>query len=144
MYMGTFYNSIDGKNRMIVPAKLRKQLGGKGCVITISIEGCLRIYSIEGWEEYAAKLDAIPESNLKAQKVVRKIFSNATDCEFDKQGKVIIPENLKQHAKITKELVTMGVRKYIEVWAKEVWEAPDNDKDMTTEEMASVLMEYNI
>ena len=144
MYMGTFYNSIDDKNRMIVPAKLRKQLGGQGCVITISIEGCLRIYSNDDWEEYSAKLEAIPESDLEAHRVVRKIFSNATDCTFDKQGKVNIPENLKNYAGITKELVTMGVSKYIEVWAKEIWDAPDNDLDMTTEEMAAVLREYNI
>ena len=143
MYMGTFYNSIDGKNRMIVPAKLRAQLGER-CVITISIEGCLRIYSTESWEKYAEKLESIPESDLKAQKVVRKIFSNAAECEFDKQGKVIIPENLKKHASITKELVTMGVHKYIEVWAREVWDAPDNDNDMTTDEMAKVLREYSI
>jgi MraZ protein len=142
-YKGTYYNSIDGKNRMIVPVKLRKQLG-EGCVITIGIEGCLRIYSQEGWEEYEEKLDAIPENDLEAQKIIRKIFANATDCEFDKQGKVNIPENLKKHAHITKDLVTMGVKRFIEVWAKEVWEAPDNDLDMTVEEMAAVLRQYNI
>lgn len=141
MFMGTYNNSIDGKNRMIVPAKHRAQLGD-GCIITIGIEGCLCIYSLEDWDKQAEKMGEIPESDLEARKFIRAVFSNAEECTFDKQGRIIIPEKLKEYAHIDKELVTMGVRTKIEVWSKEVWDAPDNNGKIEPEKWAEALLKY--
>ncbi|MBP3815717.1 MAG: division/cell wall cluster transcriptional repressor MraZ [Firmicutes bacterium] len=141
MFMGTYNNSIDAKNRMIVPAKHRDQLGD-GCVITIGIEKCLTIYSQESWNKQAEKMESIPESDLESRKYVRLFFSHAEECTFDKQGRIIIPEHLKDYAGITKELVTMGVKTKIEVWAKEVWDAPDNRGKIEPDKWADALLKY--
>ena len=140
MFMGTYNNSIDAKNRVVVPSKFRAQLG-EGCVVTIGIEGCLTIYSKDAWVKYAAKMDDIPESALSAKNVMRMIFSNAAECEFDKQGKILIPEHLRQFAGIKKELVTIGVRNNVEIWAKEKWSKQDNVNNITPEEYAEALRE---
>ena len=142
MFMGTYNNSIDAKNRMIVPAKLRSQLVGDKCVITIGMEHCLSIYSMEDWENLANKFKEIPESDLQARKFVRAVFSNAAEYEFDSQGRIIIPDNLKMYADIKKELVTMGVMTKIEVWAKEVWTSPENTDKMEAKEWAEALLQY--
>ena len=141
MFMGRYNNSIDAKNRMIVPAKHRALLG-EGCIITIGMERCLTIYSQDDWEKHAEKLDAIPEADLEARNFVRLVFSYAENCTFDKQGRIIIPEHLKEYACIKKDLVTMGVKNKIEVWAQEMWEKPDNNLIYEPEKWADALIKY--
>ena len=127
MFMGTFNNSIDAKNRMIVPSKHRDQLGGR-CVLTKGMDKCLYIYSMNEWDKQMDK--------------IRHFCANAVDCEFDKQGRIVIPAELKEYAGIDKELVTMGAMRKIEVWSKEVWDAPDNENKMDSEEFAESLAQY--
>ena len=142
MFMGTYYNSIDAKNRLIVPSKHRDQLGGK-CVLTKGLDTCLYIYSTADWDKQMEKIAELPESDPKIRAFIRHFCANATECEFDKQGRIIIPVELKAYAKINKELVTMGAMKKIEVWGKEIWETPDNEGKMDSEEFASALEKYN-
>jgi len=142
MFMGTYYNSIDAKNRLIVPSKHRDQLGGK-CVLTKGLDTCLYIYSTADWDKQMEKIAELPESDPKIRAFIRHFCANATECEFDKQGRIIIPVELKSYAKITKELVTMGAMKKIEIWSKDIWETPDNEGKMDTEEFASALEKYN-
>ena len=140
--MGTFYNSIDSKNRMIVPSKHREQLDGR-CVLTKALDKCLNIYSIEDWQNQMDKMSRLPESDPKVRGFIRHFCANAVECEFDKQGRIVIPATLKEYAGIEKELVTMGVMSRIEVWGKEVWESPENDNRMDAEEFAETLAHYN-
>lgn len=142
MFMGTYYNSIDAKNRLIVPSKHRDQLGGK-CVLTKGLDTCLYIYSTADWDKQMERIAELPESDPKIRAFIRHFCANATECEFDKQGRIIIPVELKSYAKITKELVTMGAMKKIEIWSKDIWETPDNEGKMDTEEFASALEKYN-
>ncbi|MEE0741459.1 MAG: division/cell wall cluster transcriptional repressor MraZ [Emergencia sp.] len=139
--MGTFNNSIDAKNRMIVPSKHRDQLGGR-CVLTRGLDQCLYIYSMAEWEKQMEKIEALPESDPKVRAFIRHFCANAVDCEFDKQGRIVIPAELKEYAGIDKELVTMGAMRKIEVWSREVWDAPDNENKMDSEEFADSLAEY--
>lgn len=141
MFMGTSYNSIDEKNRVIVPAKLRAGLG-KSCVVTRGLDLCLYIYTLEDWEKQTEKISKLPESDPKVRAFIRHFCGNAQECEFDKQGRINIPQELKNYAGIEKELVTMGAMSKIEIWAKEVWEAPDNTSKMDTEDFAQALVEY--
>ena len=142
MFMGTYYKSIDAKNRLIVPSKHRDQLGGK-CVLTKGLDTCLYIYSTADWDKQMERIAELPESDPKIRAFIRHFCANATECEFDKQGRIIIPVELKSYAKITKELVTMGAMKKIEIWSKDIWETPDNEGKMDTEEFASALEKYN-
>ena len=127
MFMGTTHNSIDEKNRMIVPSKLRAGLGSR-CVLTKGLDRCLYIYTMEDWEK---------------QMFIRHFCANAAECEFDKQGRIGIPQELKAYAGIEKELVTMGAMSKIEIWARDVWEAPDNENRMESEDFAKALAAYN-
>lgn len=142
MFMGTYYNSIDAKNRLIVPSKHRDQLGGR-CVLTRGLDTCLYIYSMEDWEKQMEKIAALPESDPKIRAFIRHFCANAAELEFDKQGRIVIPGELKEYARIGKDLVTMGAMKKIEVWSKEIWEAPDNENKMDAEEFADSLTQYN-
>ena len=142
MFMGTTYNSIDEKNRMIVPSKLRAGLGTR-CILTKGLDACLYIYTAQDWEAQMEKIAKLPESDPKVRAFIRHFCANACECEFDKQGRIVIPAELKTYAKIEKELVTMGAMSKIEVWAKDVWEAPDNDSKMEAEDFANALTEYN-
>lgn len=141
MFMGTYNNSIDTKNRMIVPSKHRDQLGGR-CVLTKGMDKCLYIYSMAEWEKQMDKIEALPESDPKVRVFIRHFCANAVDCEFDKQGRIVIPAELKEYAGIDKELVTMGAMRKIEVWSKEVWDSPDNENKMDSEEFAESLAQY--
>lgn len=142
MFMGTTYNSIDEKNRMIVPSKLRNELGKK-CILTCGLDKCLYIYSVSNWEVQIEKAKKLPEGNSKVRSFIRHFFSNAIECEFDKQGRIIIPQELKAYAGIEKELVTMGAMDKIEVWSKKVWDDPNNSNKMDTSDFANALVEYN-
>ena len=142
MFMGTTYNSIDEKNRMIVPSKLRLELGER-CILTCGLDKCLYIYSINNWETQIEKAKKLPEGNSKVRSFIRHFFSNAVECEFDKQGRIIIPQELKSYAGIEKELVTMGAMDKIEVWSRNVWDDPNNNNKMDTSDFANALVEYN-
>ncbi|MCQ2547528.1 MAG: division/cell wall cluster transcriptional repressor MraZ [Clostridia bacterium] len=141
MFMGTYYNSIDEKNRMIVPSKHRDQLGGK-CILAKGIDQCLNIYTMEDWQKQVEKLMTLPQSNSKVRRYIRDFAGNAVECSFDKQGRINIPNELKAYAGIDKDLVTIGAITKVEIWSKEVWEAPNNVGPMSTEELENALAEY--
>ncbi|MDD6880150.1 MAG: division/cell wall cluster transcriptional repressor MraZ [Firmicutes bacterium] len=142
MFMGTTYNSIDDKNRMIVPSKLRAGLGSR-CILTKGLDTCLLIYTEADWEAQMEKISKLPESDPKVRAFIRHFCANACECEFDKQGRIVIPQELKNYAGIEKELVTMGAMSKIEIWARDVWDSPSNDSKMETEDFANALVEYN-
>ena len=140
MFMGTYYNSIDSKNRLIVPSKHRNRLAGK-CVLTKGLDMCLYIYSMEEWDKLTEKISELPESDPKVRKYIRDHYVNAVECEFDRQGRIVIPQQLIEYARIEKELVTMGAMKKIEIWSKEVWDSPKNDEK--DEDFSEALARYN-
>ncbi len=142
MFMGTTYNSIDEKNRMTVPSKLRAELG-RDCVLTRGLDKCLYIYTTSAWVAQMKKIEILPESDPKVRAFIRHFCANAVECEFDKQGRIVIPQELKTYASIEKELVTMGAMSKVEVWSKEIWESPENADRMDSKDFADALLEYS-
>ena len=141
MFMGKYYNSIDAKNRMIVPSKHRDQLGGR-CILTKGMDNCLYIYPLTEWEKVVEKVSALPQTDKNVRKYIRDVFANAEECEIDKQGRILIPAELKKRVFIDKELVTMGAMSRIEIWSKEVWEDPDSYPCEEDEDFISQLTKY--
>ena len=141
-FMGTSYNSIDEKNRMIIPSKMRAELGFE-CVLTKGLDKCLYVYDMETWAKQMQKIELLPESDPKVRAFIRHFCANAVECEFDKQGRIVIPQELKIYAEVEKELVTMGAMSKIEIWSKEIWDAPQNANKMETEDFEKALSEYN-
>lgn len=143
MFMGTYYNSIDSKNRMIVPSKHRDRLGGR-CVITKGIDSCLYIYSVSEWEKKVMKFSKLPESDIYVREAMRRFFADAVECEFDKQGRIVIPQELINYAEINKELITMGVMDKIEIWAKEIRDAQLNkENELSSQDLSEALAKYD-
>jgi MraZ protein len=141
MFMGKYYNSIDAKNRMIVPSKHRDQLGGR-CILTKGMDNCLYIYPLGEWEKVIEKVSALPQTDKNVRKYIRDVFANAEECEIDKQGRILIPVELKKRVFIDKELVTMGAMSRIEIWSKEVWEDPDSYPCEEDDDFISQLTKY--
>lgn len=125
MLMGTHQNQIDAKNRVIIPAKFRDELGGK-CILTRGLDACLVVFPMQSWDEQQRKLASLPRSDEKARAFLRYTYANAVDCDIDKQGRIVIPQFLRETAKIEKELVTIGMLDRIEIWAKEVYDSSEN------------------
>ena len=143
MFMGKYQNSIDAKNRMIVPSKFRSDLG-LNFVLTKGIDKCLYIYSMKEWENFMDKLSKLPTSDANARAFVRHFYGNAVECEADRQGRVTIPQELREYAGIERDLVTVGVLDKIEVWSKEVWSGADTSPELAPEEFAKKMVEYGI
>ena len=100
MFVGKYYNSIDSKSRVIVPAKFRLELGGR-CIVAKALDKCLTVYPFEQWEKFVnEKLELLPDSNPQARRLKRHFLSSAAECDVDKQGRLTIPQELKEYAGI--------------------------------------------
>ena len=121
MFFGEYQHALDTKNRIIVPAKLREELGNK-FVITKGLDGCLYVYPLAEWKILEEKLKTLPLTNKDARAFVRFFFSGACEIELDKQFRGLIPQNLKEYAKIEKDIVSIGVLSRVEIWSKEKWD----------------------
>jgi len=141
--MGKYQNSIDVKSRMIIPSKYRDVLG-RHCVLTKGMDKCLFIYSLQEWESFMSKLAALPTTDINSRQFMRHFYANACDCEIDKQGRIIIPQDLREYAGIEKELITVGVMDKIEVWSKVEWDKAENNTELTPSEMAQKMVDYGI
>ncbi len=140
MFMGEYNHSIDQKGRIIVPAKFREELGEE-FVMTLGLDGCLFVYPNSEWETFVEQLKKLP-GNREVRQLQRYFLAGATNCELDKQGRILIPVKLREHAKLEKEVVFVGVLGKIEVWSKERWDA-NNDFD-DVEAMAENMSELGI
>ena len=126
MFMCEYSHTVDTKGRLIVPAKFREVLGD-AFVICKGLDHCLYIYSNEDWEAFANQLSSLPLTNKAAREFVRFFLSGATECEVDKQGRFLIPNNLRTAAKLEKEAIIIGVGTRLEIWNKNIWEKCDEN-----------------
>lgn len=131
--MGEFQHTIDEKGRLFIPAKLREELG-KPFYISKGLDGCLFVYDEKQWQLFEDKLNALPMSLKGARDFKRFFFSGATEGSYDKQGRVLLPPNLRQYAFLVKDVVIVGVGNRAEIWAAEKWSA-------YSQEAAEVLAE---
>jgi MraZ protein len=138
MFSGTYQNSIDSKGRVIVPAKFRDELGS-GFVVTKGLDHCLFIFPASEWLIFRDKLKNVPLTSKEGRAFTRYFFSSAVERDMDNQGRFNIPPMLRDHAKIEKDLVTIGVDSRIEIWSKAEWDAyiesPELDSDSIAENM---------
>ena len=133
MFMGEYHHNLDSKGRLIIPAKLREQIGDK-MVLTRGMEGCIFGYPMEEWQKIEAKLAKLP-----LRKFMRMFYSGAMECEFDKQGRVNLTPTLKLHAKLIKNCVIIGVSDRIEIWSKERWESFEEEANEDYDDIAEDL-----
>lgn len=140
MFAGKFNHSIDSKGRVIVPSKFREALGDT-FVVTLGLDGCLYMYSNLEWESFLTSLRELP-ANKDGRKLIRYFMAGAADCEIDKQGRVLIPAELREKTGMEKDVVFVGVLNKIEIWSKERWE--ENDDFDSVDEMAEHLADCGV
>ena len=137
--MGEYEHSLDAKGRLIMPAKLRQDIGEK-FILTKGLDGCLFAFSQTEWLNFEEKLKSLPLSDKNARNFVRFFLSGATECEIDKQGRFLIPTNLRIAGNLEKEAIIIGVGTRLEIWNKETWEKCDQEisADEIAENMANL------
>ncbi len=140
MFMGEYDHTIDDKGRVIVPSKMREQLG-ESFVVTHGLDGCLYGFSNEEWEQFEQKLRELP-ANKEGRQLQRYFMAGAVTCEVDKQGRILIPGKLRQKAGLEREVVFVGVLSKIEIWSKERWEMNDGYDDM--DDIAEHMSEFGL
>ncbi len=121
MLIGEYEHSLDAKGRLIMPSKLRIDIG-ESFIITKGLDGCLFVFSQNEWNNFETKLKTLPLSDKNARNFVRFFLSGATVCEIDKQGRFLIPANLRESAKLDKDAMIVGVGTRLEIWNKEIWQ----------------------
>ncbi len=124
-----------------MPAKFRELLGEQ-FVVTKGFDGCLFVFSQEGWEAFEEKLQALPMDKPEARMLGRFFIAGAIDAEVDKQGRILLPTNLLSHAKIDKEAVIAGVGNRAEIWSKDEWEKASTFDDINS--IAAKMSEYGL
>lgn len=137
---GQFDHVIDPKGRFIMPAKLRDGLGDS-FIVTLGLDGCLYIFSDEGWDSFTEQLAKLP--GTKDQRTTKRHFmANAASCDIDKQGRVLVPEKLRAQAGIDKEIVLVGMIDKVEMWSKERYEEVNSIDSV--DDIVENLTEYGI
>lgn len=135
---GIYEHSIDAKGRLAIPAKLRDELG-EVFYVTLSMEKCLTAYSAESWDTFMAKIKAMPKVK---QIKMRPLFAHAAKCELDGQGRILLPQNLRDFAGLVKDVTVVGSGETAEFWDSEAWAKVDAI-ETTPENIADVFMELD-
>lgn len=121
MLLGEYHHSLDSKGRLIIPARFRDVLGEK-FVITKGLDRCLFGYPEDEWIKIAEKMQALPVTRADARAFVRLFLAGASEVEPDGQGRILLPNNLRAFAGITKDTCLIGVGTRVEIWDAAVWE----------------------
>ena len=135
MLIGEYEHSLDAKGRLIMPAKIREDIGEK-FIVTKGLDGCLFGFSQNEWNNFEEKLKTLPLTNKNARDFVRFFLSGATECEIDKQGRFLIASNLREYSSLEKEAVIIGVGTRIEIWNKDKWKTYNSEENISADEIA--------
>ncbi|MDR6224810.1 MraZ protein [Desmospora profundinema] len=141
--MGEYRHTVDEKGRLIIPSKFRDGLGSS-FVVTRGLDHCLFVYPMGEWKQLELALKALPFTKKDARAFTRFFFSGATVAELDKQGRVNLPGNLREFAKLEKECVVIGVSNRVEIWSKEAWSAYYEESEDSFNEIAEKLVDLDL
>ena len=142
MFIGEYKYSIDNKNRLFIPSKFRT--GIRKFIITRGLENCLFMYPANKWKEISFKFKKLPLAKAEARAFLRVLLSGATECDVDRQGRILVPKNLCTYAKIKQNIVIIGVLDRIEIWDKDVWQTYSGKAVKSFTDLAEKLIELGI
>ena len=140
MIIGTYRHQTDEKSRLRMPSKFKDALG-EGFIVTKGTNGCLFCFSQEQFEDLYKKLEAVSMFDTEAQKPVRALLSSAFETEMDKQGRILLPQKLRNYAGITKNVVSIGVGNRVEIWSEEKF---DEYNTADFDEASNALTKYGV
>lgn len=143
MFYGEYKHVVDPKGRAIIPSKFKEGLG-ESFIVTKGLDDCLFIYSIEEWSILENKLKDLPFTDKDVRTFVRFFFSGAAECQLDKQRRFLIPQNLREYAKLNKDIYILGVSTRIEIWDKNIWENYTSADNVSPESIAEKMAQLGI
>lgn len=135
MFSGECEHTIDDKGRLTIPAKFRAHLAA-GLFITRGLDGCLFVLPPDAWKALSEKVANLPLYQAGARLISRMIYSG-TECKLDRQGRILLPPSLREHADIESEVVVIGVNSRLEIWSKKRWQ----EQTIKIEEESSTIAE---
>ena len=143
MLIGEYKHTIDTKKRLAVPVKLRKDLG-KGAILTRGLDNCLSLYPLKEWQKMTNKLSQLPTGQIDARGFNRIILAGAVAVDFDKLGRILIPDYLKKYALLKKSVVIAGVYNRLEIWDEAKWETYKQKTEKEVGDIAQRLGELGV
>ena len=143
MFIGEYQHSIDPKKRLALPSKFRKELGSK-VVVTRGLDKCLFVYPLKVWKELAEKLGKLPMGESSTRSFVRLMLAGAVDTDVDSQGRVLLPEYLKEYAGLDRSVTIAGLFNRLEIWDEEKWKTYRDKAEANTDEVAEQLGKLGI
>jgi len=138
MFLGEYQHTLDDKGRLTVPARFREGLGER-FVVTRGLDNCLFAYPHTEWQVLESRLKTLPLTKGDARAFVRFLFSGATECELDRQGRVMLPPTLREHAGLEKDVVVIGVSTRVEIWSQDRWSRYVEQAEQSFEDIAESL-----
>lgn len=142
MFIGEYNHTIDEKGRIAVPSKFRQLLRG-GAVVTRGLDNCLVVYTKKEWGKLADKIAALPFNKANDRSLSRFILAGAMEVDFDGQGRVTLPEYLRNFAKLNKKAVVAGLYNRLEIWNEEAWNTFKSATEKQSNQIAEALGEIN-
>lgn len=143
VFLGEFEHSIDDKGRVAIPARFREELG-EGFVLTKGFEQCLQAFPKPLWEELALKIDRLPLGSPQARNMRRLIFAPAAEVEVDRQGRILVPQSLREYAGLTEEVLITGMNTYFELWSGQRWRALQEELNSSGAAIAEQMADLGI
>ena len=143
MFIGEYKHNVDEKGRLAIPVKFRSELA-KGAVVTRGLDTSLFLYPKEEWDKLAHKLASLPLGQSNSRAFARLMLAGAMDVEMDKQGRVVIPEYLRQYASMKKQVVLAGLYNRLEIWDQTKWEDYKKLSEKDMENISEKLGELGI
>ena len=141
--LGEYQHTVDAKGRLILPAKFREELG-ETLVFTKGLDACLFGYSLSEWNILEEKLKKLPLAKPEARAFARFFFAGAAEIGYDKQGRILLPPVLREHARLEKEVVVIGVSNRIEIWSQEAWNAYNEALAPSVSDLTQELVDLGI
>jgi MraZ protein len=139
MLLGEYEHTIDDKNRLTLPAKFRGDFA-RGVVVTRGLDGCLFAYTQDAWDRLVqSRLGSVDQLTQEGRRLHRHFFSGASEGELDRQGRMMLPAALIQHAKLGREVVVAGVNDRLEIWDRDAWRRELAEVEGSAEHVAERL-----
>lgn len=143
MLIGEYIHNIDTKKRLAIPARMRKELGAKA-IITRGLNSCLFVYPEERWQKLTEKLGNLPTGQADTRGFLRLLYSGAAEVELDQLGRILVPDYLKEYAKLSQKVTIIGVSDHIEIWDSSRWEMYKKETEKNTDMIAEKLGELGM
>ena len=139
MFKGRYEHLIDGKGRLSIPSRFRDTLSERydARLVVTNYDNCLIAYPLAEWQKLEDKIATLPEFKKDTKAFLRFFYSSATDCAIDRLGRILLPQTLRDYAKLEKEVVLIGAFRHIELWSKPLWDKAS--KDASQEDIVNTL-----